>query len=259
MRSGRPRLEGKVALVTGAGRGINEAVARMFADEGAKVGVLDVVGASAATVADQIRVDGGEAVPLTADVSSASDVERATAELIEAFGRIDVLHNGAAVVHFARAHELQEEDWDRLFATNAKGYWLCARAVIPHMLTQGAGTIVNVASVAGTHGLRGFPHYNATKGAVIALTRQLAVEYGPVIRVNSLSPGPTETPAVRLAIEASPDPTAFEHELVESNRIARRLARPEEIAAAALFLASDESSFVFGHDLVVGGGQTVEP
>ena len=254
-----PRLQGKVALVTGAGRGINEAVARLFADEGAKVGVLDIVEESATAVAEQIRAAGGEAVALTADVRSLADVESATAALVAAFGRIDVLHNGAAIVHFARAHELQEEDWDRLFETNVKGYWFCARAAIPYMLEQGGGTIVNVASVAGTHGLRGFPHYNATKGAVIAFTRQLAVEYGPHIRVNSLSPGPTDTPAVRLAIAASSDPDGFERELVESNRIARRLARPEEIAAAALFLASDESSFVFGHDLVVAGGQTVEP
>ena len=257
--AGLRRLEGRVALVTGAGRGINEAVARLFAAEGARVGVLDVDGDSASAVARSIEAAGGEALALSADVSSAAEVDRARDELVSAWGRIDVLHNGAAIVHFARAHELEEHDWERLFATNAKGYWLCARAVIPGMLERGGGTIVNVASVAGTHGIRGFPHYNATKGAVIALTRQLAVEYGPQIRVNALSPGPTETPAVRLAIEASADPAAFERELVESNRIARRLARAEEIASAALFLACDESSFVFGHDLVVGGGQTVEP
>ncbi len=257
--AGRPRLDGKVALVTGAGRGINEAVAKLFAEEGARVAVLDMVGESAERVAGEISAAGGEAIAVTADVRVAANAERATAETLAAFGRVDVLHNGVAVVHFARAHELEESDWDRLFENNVKTYWLCAKAVLPHMLERGSGTIVNIASVAGTHGMPYFPHYNATKGAVIGLTRQLAVEYGPAIRVNCISPGVTDTPAVRMAIEESPDPEALERELVESNRIVRRLAQPREIAQAALFLASDESSFVFGHNLVVGGGQGVAP
>lgn len=255
----RPRLDGKTAIVTGGGRGINEAVAKLFAEEGARVAVLDMVGESAERVAEEIRSAGGQAIAVTADARLAADVERAVTETLGAWGRIDVLHNGVAVVHFARAHELEESDWDRLFESNVKSYWLCTKAVLPQMLERGSGTIVNVASVAGTHGMPFFPHYNATKGAVIGLTRQLAVEYGPAIRVNCISPGVTETPAVRMAIEESADPQALEHELVESNRIARRLAEPREIAYAALFLASDESSFVFGHNLVVGGGQGVAP
>jgi NAD(P)-dependent dehydrogenase (short-subunit alcohol dehydrogenase family) len=248
------RLADTHALVTGAGRGINEAVATLFAEEGARVTVLDIDGESAERVAAAI---GGTAV--RADVRSADDVTRAFAQARDANGPVDVLHNGAAVVHFARAHELEEQDWDRLFETNVKGYWLCAREAIPEMLERGGGTIVQIASVAGTHGMPYFPHYNATKGAVIAFTRQLAAEYGPAIRVNCISPGPTDTPAVRDAIAAAPDPTAFERELAESNRIVRRLAQPREIAYAALFLASQESSFVHGHNLVVGGGQGVLP
>lgn len=253
------RLEGRVAIVTGAARGIGEAAARLFAEHGARVAVADLDAAGASAVAASIRADGGEAVDVGVDVRDEERCRAMVAATLAAFGALDVLHTCAAVVEFAPVHELSTASWARVVDTNAKGTYLACKAALPIMLERGAGTIVTMASVSGTHGQPHFAAYNASKGAVLALTRNLAVDYGPRIRVNCISPGPTDTPAVREAMATAPDPDAFLRELEESNHVARRLARPREIAYAALFLASDEASFCHGTNLLVAGGQTILP
>jgi NAD(P)-dependent dehydrogenase (short-subunit alcohol dehydrogenase family) len=253
------RLEGKVAIVTGGARGIGEASARLFAEHGARVAVADVNEVGARDVAASIVHDGGEAVAVGVDVRDERRCAAMAAATLDAFGAVDVLHTCAAVVEFAPVHELGTDSWARVVDTNAKGTYLACKAVLPAMLEQGAGAIVVMASVSGTHGQPHFAAYNASKGAVVALTRNLAVDYGPRIRVNCVSPGPTDTPAVREAVAAAPDPEGFLRELEASNHVARRLGRPREIAYAALFLASDEASFCHGTNLLVAGGQTILP
>jgi meso-butanediol dehydrogenase/(S,S)-butanediol dehydrogenase/diacetyl reductase len=253
------RLAGKRALITGAGRGIGEASARLFAEHGARVAIADLRRASAEAVAASIQRAGGDAVAIEVDVRDEAACRDMVAGVQSAFGGLDVLHNCAATIEFAPAADLAVDSWRRVLDTNALGTWLACKASIPVMLEQGAGTIVNMCSVSGTHGQPAFAAYNASKGAVLALTRNLAVDYGPTIRVNCISPGPTDTPAVREAIAASPDPDAMLAEIEASNHIVRRLGRPTEIAYAALYLASDEASFCHGTNLLVAGGQTIQP
>ena len=257
--TGRGRLSGKVAVVTGAARGIGEAIARLFGEEGAAVVVADIAAEGAESVAQSISAAGGAALAVEVDVrveaSGRALVERATAEL----GGVDVLVNCAATIEFAAVHECEADSWARVVDTNLTGIYLISKAVIPAMRERGGGTIVNMCSINSTHGVPGFAAYNASKGGVLGLTRQMAVEYGPRIRVNCVSPGVTNTPAVRNAIDAAGDPEGFERSLVESNRIAGRLADPREIAYAVLFLAGPESSFCHGTDLMAGGGQGVAP
>lgn len=253
------RIQDKVAIVTGGARGIGEAIARLFAEEGARVVVADRDGAGAARVAEAIRAGGAEAIHVHVDVREEDLCVQMASAAVAAFGRVDVLQNCAAVVEFAPAHELTVDSWRRVVDTNAMGTYLACKAVLPIMLAQGEGAIVNTCSVSGSHGQPHFAAYNASKGAVLALTRNLAVDYGPAIRVNCISPGPTDTPAVREAVAAAPDPDAFLRELEQSNHVVKRLARPREIAYAALFLASDEASFCHGSELLVAGGQTILP
>ena len=253
------RLAGKAVLVTGAGRGIGEASARLFAEHGARVAVADIAPETADAVAAAIREAGGEAIAIEVDVRDETACGAMVAATREAFGALDVLHNCAATIEFAPAGELAEDSWRRVVETNAMGTWLACKAAIPPMLEQGGGAIVNMCSVSGTHGQPAFTAYNASKGAVLALTRNLAVDYGPAIRVNCISPGPTDTPAVRNALAASPDPDAMLAEMEASNHIVKRLGRPIEIAYAALYLASDEASFCHGTNLLVAGGQTIQP
>lgn len=253
------RLAGKRVVITGAGRGIGEASARLFAQHGARVTLADICTGTAEAVAAAIRADGGDAIAIEVDVRDEASCVSMVADVQLAFGGLDILHNCAATIEFAPAAELAVDSWQRVLDTNALGTWLACKAVIPAMLAQGAGTIVNMCSVSGTHGQPAFTAYSASKGAVLALTRNIAVDYGPAIRVNCISPGPTDTPAVRDAIAASPDPDAMLAEIEASNPIAKRLGRPIEIAYAALYLASDEASFCHGTNLLVAGGQTIQP
>lgn len=246
-------------LVTGAGRGIGEASARLFAEEGARVAVADIRVDAAEAVAASIQASGGHAIAVGVDVRDEESCRSMVASVQNAFGGVDILHNCAATIEFAPAADLAVDSWRRVLDTNALGTWLSCKAAIPVMLQRGAGTIVNMCSVSGTHGQPAFTAYNASKGAVLALTRNLAVDYGPTIRVNCISPGPTDTPAVREAIAASPDPDGMLAEIESSNHIVKRLGRPIEIAYAALYLASDEASFCHGTNLLVAGGQTIQP
>jgi meso-butanediol dehydrogenase/(S,S)-butanediol dehydrogenase/diacetyl reductase len=257
--AGRLRLEGKIALITGAGSGIGQASAVLFASEGARVACVDLIAEGAEQTVAMIRDEGGEAISIQADVRQAADAQRMVDSTLARFGRLDVLFNNAGTGVFGRVHELDESDWDLVLDTNLKSVYLGSKAAIPQFLEQGHGNIVNTASTFALIAYPNYPAYCASKGGVLMLTKQMALDYGPEIRVNCICPGATETPRLRRSIAQSPDPVERERRLVESNRALRRWAQPREIAHAALFLASDDASFVTGHALYVDGGQTLGP
>jgi 3-oxoacyl-[acyl-carrier protein] reductase len=243
------RFQGKVAIVTGSGQGIGREIALAMAREGASVAVADWNEAKAREVASEITASGGTAMPLKVDISDADQVEAMVRQAIEAFGRIDVLVNNAGIGHVKPFLEITLEEWNRVLGINLTGQFLCAQAVARVMLRQGGGRIVNVASISGERGGTGRAAYGAAKAGVILLTKVMAVELAAKgIGVNAISPGPTETEQVR---ECHDNATrAAYHSVLPI----KRYAAPSEIAAAALFLASEEASFVNGHILNVDGG-----
>jgi len=249
------KLDGKVALITGAGSGIGRATALLFAGEGAKVGVVDYVPKGGQETVGLIREEGGEAIFIEVDVSRAADAERMVKAVVEAYGRLDILHNNAAVRHpFTLTADLEEDDWDLVIDTNLKSVFLGAKHAIPVMLKQGGGVIINTASVGGIVGLLRNAAYCASKGGIIQLTRVMAMEYiGQNIRVNCICPGGTQTPGTERYLPE--DPQAREEFL--QGLPGGRWIQPEEIAQAALYLASDESSSVIGSALVVDRGYTI--
>jgi NAD(P)-dependent dehydrogenase (short-subunit alcohol dehydrogenase family) len=236
------RLSGKIALVTGAASGIGAACAQRFADEGARVAGLDVA------VPDAHPCDAFVAV----DVREADVVRPAIAGIIEQLGEIDVLVNAAGVGSFGTADTIDEAEWDRVLGINLKGTWLVASTVLPGMVKRRAGSIVNLASIEGIEGGQSQTAYNASKGGVVLLTRSMAVDYGPHnVRVNCLCPGMIDTPMT----EGVRDPNMKPYlDWWRDQHVLGRTGQPEEVAAAALFLASDDASFVTGHALAVDGG-----
>jgi NAD(P)-dependent dehydrogenase (short-subunit alcohol dehydrogenase family) len=247
------RLAGKVALITGAGSGIGRATARLFAGEGAQVVAVDYQpDAGEQTVAD-IRERGGEATFIQADVSRAADAEAMVRDAVKQYGRLDIVHNNAGV--FPRegpAHELAEDVWDRVIDTNLKGVWLGCKYAVPALIEAGGGSIVNTASMAGIRGRAYHVAYCASKGGVVMLTKSLAMELAPHnIRVNCICPGAVNTPLVRAPGVSEED---LDARVLEDQPIPR-YARPEEMAAAVLYLASDDASYVNGQSLMIDGGQ----
>jgi NAD(P)-dependent dehydrogenase (short-subunit alcohol dehydrogenase family) len=249
------RLDGKVAVITGAGSGIGRVAASLFAAEGARVVVADVVADQAEAAAAEIVDAGGSALAVTVDVSDEAQVAAMVAAAVSTFGGLDVLFNNAGIFPGDDGGILDTppETWQRVMEVNLKGVWLGCRAAVPAMLDSGGGSIVNVASfVALVGAATAQMAYTASKGGVLAMTRELAVEYARRgIRANSICPGPIETP---LLAELLSDPARRQRRLVHIP--IGRFGRPEEIARAALFLASDDASFVTGSALVVDGGIT---
>jgi NAD(P)-dependent dehydrogenase (short-subunit alcohol dehydrogenase family) len=246
------RLDGKVAVITGAGGGMGREAALLFAAEGAKVCVADVNAEAAAETAREA----GEAFALEVDVADSASVERMMRETAERYGGIDVLYNNAGISPDDDGGILETEPdaWDRVQAVNTKGVYLCCRHGIPHLLERGGGSVINVASFVALLGAATSQiSYTASKGAVLAMSRELAVQFARQgIRVNALCPGPVETPLL-LNIFGS-DPAALERRRIHWPM--GRLAKPREIVNAALFLASDESSYVNGAIFTVDGGLT---
>jgi len=245
------KLDGKVALITGAASGIGRASALLFAEEGAKVAVADYVPAQGQETVKMIEEAGGEAIFIEADVSKAADVEKMVKTTVDTYGRIDILFNNAGIMGaFAPTAKTTEEKWDLIMNINLKGVFLGSKYAIPVMLDQGGGVIVNTASTAGMDALPNLPAYSASKGGVILLTKAMAMEYGKKnIRVNCICPGGIRTPiaaASGVAGEQSPLP----------GQPLRRIGEPEDVAQAALYLASDDSSYITGAALVVDGGWT---
>jgi NAD(P)-dependent dehydrogenase (short-subunit alcohol dehydrogenase family) len=247
-------LPGKVAIVTGGASGIGRATALLLAQHGAAVVIADVNELAGKKVAEEIGKNGARAVFQKADVSRAEDCEGIVELVRREFGRLDILFNNAGIIRRASVVELSESDWDRVMAVNVKSIYLLSKAAIPLMAEGGGGSIINTASGWGLAGGPRAAAYCASKGAVVLLTKAMAIDHGPQkIRVNCVCPGDTDTPMLREEASQLKEPP--ERFLAEAAaRPLRRIGRPEEIAEAVLYLASDASSYVTGTALVVDGG-----
>jgi NAD(P)-dependent dehydrogenase (short-subunit alcohol dehydrogenase family) len=248
------QLSGKVALITGAGSGIGRATALLFAHEGAPIALADINAEAGQQVANEISAKGGRAFFERVDVTQSADCRRLVERTIREFGKIDILFNNAGIIRRATVLDLSEDDWDRVMAVNVKSIYLLSREVIPHMQKAGGGVIINAASGWGLAGGAKAAVYCASKGAVVLLTKAMAIDHGPQnIRVNCICPGDTDTAMLRE--EAHQLGEANPSFLAESaKRPLGRIGTPEEIAQAVLYLANDASSFVTGTALVVDGG-----
>jgi len=246
-------LKGKVAIITGARRGMGKSHALTLARAGAKVVVADISQDECQKVVEEIKKEGGEAWAVKCDVSKKTEIDEMVKKTVEKFGRLDILVNNAGICQFKPFLELTEEEWDRTLDINLKGYFLCAQAAAKEMVKQKSGVIVNIASVAmGQVGV-GFPtlaHYSASKGGIVAMTETIALELAPLnIRVNAVAPGAIDTPMVS---STNQDPKVQEATLARIPM--HRMGKPEEVSNLVLFLASDDSSYMTGSTVVIDGG-----
>jgi meso-butanediol dehydrogenase / (S,S)-butanediol dehydrogenase / diacetyl reductase len=249
------KLAGRIAIITGAGSGIGHEAAKLFAQEGAFVVVADRNGAAAAQVAAEIAGQGGKAEPLVVDVARESEVKTMVETVVARHGRLDILVNNAGYGFAGTVVTTSEQDWDALMAVNVKGVFFGCKHAIPVMERQGGGVIVNTASAVANVGILDRAAYVASKGAVQALTRAMAIDHvGAGIRVNCVAPGTIESPYFTEILKA-PDAAALRRGL-EQRQAMERLGQPVEIARAMLFLASDDSSFCTGSTLTADGGWT---
>jgi meso-butanediol dehydrogenase / (S,S)-butanediol dehydrogenase / diacetyl reductase len=249
----RPSLQGSVAVVTGAASGIGFACAELLVSRGANVALCDINAAQGAPRATQI---GAGAMFFETDVSSEESVASSVKAVIDRFGRLDILVNCAAIQIMGTLLETSSEAWDRLHQVNLKGVFLCSKSAMPHLQASGTGAIVNISSILGVVADPDLVAYGAMKGGVIALTKSMAVGYGPSgVRVNCICPGDVNTPMVAAYFDNAPDPAALRAE-VNSKYALRRIAEPGEIAEVVAFLASGASSFMTGSILLVDGGLT---
>jgi NAD(P)-dependent dehydrogenase (short-subunit alcohol dehydrogenase family) len=240
-------FENRTVVVTGAASGIGAEVARLFVEQGAQVLAADL---------DPTNVPAG-AAPFEADVSLEADVNAMVDAALNEFGRVDILCNNAGIGSVHDVLGCSVDEWDRLFAVNVRGVFLGTKAALPSMLERGFGVIVNTASVAGMMGLRDRAAYCASKGAVISLTQQVAVQYaGTGVRCNCVCPGTVDSPWVGRLLDQADDPAAARERLVARQPLGR-LGQPTEVATAILYLASDDASFMTGTSLVIDGGMTV--
>jgi NAD(P)-dependent dehydrogenase (short-subunit alcohol dehydrogenase family) len=247
----KSRLENKTAIITGAGSGIGRACAIALAREGAKV---TLVGRRLDRLDEVAREIGDSALVVAADVSKNMEIDRAIERTVERFGGIDVLLNNAGVLHMGTVEEITEEQWDETFRVNVRGLWLLSRAVLPYLRKAGGGSIINMASVLGINGARNRASYSPSKGAVVLLTKCMAIDHGHEhIRVNAICPSFVETDLTAAVVRNSPDPRKVRAERVAVHPIGR-LGQPEDIAGLAVYLASDESSWVTGATFPVDGG-----
>jgi len=245
-------LNEKVALITGAGSGIGRATARVFAREGSKLALTDVVEAGGQETLKMVKEAGAEAIFVKADVSKSGDVDNMLAQTLQTFGRLDCAFNNAGIGGAGRlTHEYSEEEWNRVIAVNLTGVWLCMKAEITQMLKQGSGSIVNTSSIMGLTGAIRVPAYTAAKHGVAGLTKAAALEYGRYgIRINAVCPAPIYTPLLMSAFEKRPD---MEQRYARSEPM-KRLGQPEEVGEAVAWLCSDRASYVTGLPMPVDGG-----
>lgn len=245
-------FEDKVVFITGASSGIGKASAFAFADARAKVVACDINADAGMSLVNEIKEKGGDAIFIKCDVSKAEDVKMAIEGMIKKFGRLDFAFNNAGIEGIsAPTPECTESNWDQTININLKGVWLCMKYQIPHMLRQGGGSIVNCSSIAGLVGFPGIPAYTASKHGVIGLTKTAALEFAKSnIRINAICPGVIQTPMIDRFTHGE---AQIQRQLTEGEPVGR-VGQPEEIASAAMWLCSNQSSFVTGDSLVVDGG-----
>ena len=252
----RRRLLGKVGVVTGGGSGIGRATAELFAHEGAKVVVVDNISLSGEETVQLIEKGGGNALYLNADVSIDGQVREMVESTISKFKKIDILFNNVGQNLYKPVLDVEEREWDHIIAVNLKSIYLVSKYALPYMIKGGGGSIVNTASTFGLIGNPKMPAYCASKGGIVSLTKQMALDYATHnVRINCICPGPTLTPRIAKKISSVEDPDGYRQDLLSTVPLGR-FAEAIEIAHSVLFLASDESSFVTGSALVVDGGQT---
>ncbi|UCH26275.1 MAG: SDR family oxidoreductase [Trueperaceae bacterium] len=247
-------LEGRVAIVTGAARGIGKAAALALVEAGAKVALGDILDEAGYETVGEIAAAGGEAFYQHVDVGVTVEVEKLVAVTVERYGRLDILVNNAGIAFQDTVVDISEEDWDRVLNINLTSVWRGMKFAIPHMIRAGGGAIVNLASVQGLMGFPGWSAYAASKGGVDALTRQAAVEYAPHnIRINSIAPGTIMTPMNERIFEETEDPEALIDNWNSLHALGR-FGQPEEVGSLIRFLVSDASSFITGDTIRVDGG-----
>ncbi|MDF2962978.1 MAG: short-chain dehydrogenase/reductase [Paenibacillus sp.] len=249
------RLQDKVTLITGSGSGIGQSSAVLFAKEGATVIVNDLLEEKGQETVELIKQAGGNAVFIQADVTDPGSVKAMVDQVIAAYGRIDVLFNNAGISGVGAIHEVEPDAWDRVININIRGVYLPSKYVLPHMMERREGSIINMSSCIAEIGLARRASYSATKGAVLALTKSMQVDYAPYqIRVNALLPGTILTPFVENYLRTSYDDPEAAIAGLKKRQLSGDLGRPEDVAKAALFLASDESRFMMGSPLYIDGG-----
>ncbi len=246
------RLKGKVALISGGARGQGAVEGKLFAREGAKVVLGDVLEEEGRRTAEEIRAAGGEAVFVTLDVTKADDWQRAVDTAVSTYGKLDILVNNAGILQMEGLEDITPETWDRVMAVNATGVWLGMKAAVPALRRAGGGSIINISSISGLIGTGMQTAYQASKGAVRIMTKTAAMQYAKEgIRVNSVHPGPIDTPMT----------TGLDREVWQMflrSVPLKRAGTSEDVAYGVLYLASDESSFVTGAELVIDGGYTAQ-
>ena len=251
------RLKDSVAIVTGAAKGIGWGIATVFSKEGAKVVVVDWDEEVGPKTAAGINQAGGDAIFVRCDVSNEEQVKAMIQATLDKYGRIDILVNNAAIGVYMPVTEATSEDWDRCLSVNLKSVFLCSKYAIPHMQAIGKGVIINISSVHAYANVNGTSPYAASKGGIASLTRAMAMDYSPVIRVNAIAPGWVLTPLIQGIFDSYDNP-AEQQRIVEQRQVMKRIGRPEDIGYAAVFLASDEASFITGIQLFVDGGLTAQ-
>lgn len=256
-----PHLDGKAAIVTGAGRGIGRAMALALAEHGADVLVCDINLEGAESVAGEIEKLGRKSLPLKMDVTREDDNAKMAELAVSEFGRIDIQCNNAGIVSMSRIQDLSVDEWDRVFAVNARGIFLGTRAVVGQMLKQGSGKIINTASQAGKMAWPLIGHYCASKAAVILFTKACALEFAPTILVNAVCPGTVYTDMTKSEIVWASEIHGKDQETIRQEYLdvipLQRFAEPEDIAKVVVFLASDYSNYMTGQAVNVTGGQTM--
>ena len=246
------RLKDKTAVITGSGKGLGEAIALLFSREGAKIVVFDIDEPAGQETVEQIQEQGGEAIFVHGDVSNPDDAARLIDVAVDAYGRVDILVNNAGVHVDRTVADTTEAEWDHILGVNLKGYFLCSKAAIPQMRRQGGGNIICISSISGLIGQLNQAAYNASKHGIIGLVRCMAYDHAlENIRANAICPGVMNTPLVASVPEEHIAP-------YRKTSLLERFAEPIEVANAALFLASDESSYVTGSAMVVDGGYTTK-
>ncbi|KAB2329545.1 glucose 1-dehydrogenase [Cytobacillus depressus] len=249
------KLINKVALITGAGSGIGKSTALLFAQEGATVIVNDINETQGMETVREITNNNGEAFFIKTDVTNAIEVENMVNKIISDHGKIDILFNNAGISGVGAAHELDEDTWDRVINVNVKGVFLPSKYVISHMMKRKEGSIINMSSCVAEIGLMRRTVYSASKGAVLALTKSMQVDYAAYnIRINALLPGTILTPFVEDYLSKSYDNLEEAFNTIKKRQLSEEVGRPEDVAKAALFLASDESKFMMGSPLYIDGG-----